>query len=109
MPEFQVIVINPERCTDCDTCMTICAFIHERDYIPLEKRVVGKRKRIEMEWAISCDLCKGTKAEFVDPGIGKQPQCITACPHQAIFLDTVESIGDESRIGTIKRTFDHKS
>jgi Fe-S-cluster-containing dehydrogenase component len=107
--EYQVIMVNPERCSDCDSCMTICAFVHEKDYIPLERRVVGKRKRIELEWAISCDLCQGAKVEFLDPEIGKQPQCIPACPHQAIFVGTIDSLGNESRINAIKRAFNEKS
>jgi len=109
MPEFQVIVVNPKRCSDCESCMTICAFVHERNYIPLEKRVVGKRKRIELEWAISCDLCQGAKAEYIDPEIGKQPQCIASCPHQAIFVGTIDSLENESRIDAIKRIFNQKS
>ena len=109
MSEFQVIVVNPKRCSDCESCMTICAFVHEKDYIPLERRVVGKRQRIELEWAISCDLCKGAKEQYLDPEIGKQPQCIPSCPHQAMFIGTIDSLENESRIDAIKRVFNHKS
>ena len=109
MSEFQVIVVNPKRCSDCESCMTICAFVHDRDYIPLERRVIGTRQRIELEWAISCDLCKGVKEDYLDTGIGKHPQCIPACPHQAIFIGTIDSLENESRIDAIKRVFNQKS
>ena len=109
MPEFQVIVVNPKRCSDCDSCMTICAFVHDRDYIPLERKAVGTRQRIELEWAILCDLCRSAKEEYLDLEIGKQPQCIPACPHQAIFISTIDSWENESRINAIKRVFNQKS
>jgi len=103
--EFQVIVVNPNRCINCETCMEICSFVHETDYIPLIKRIIGVRKRIETEWAISCDLCKGMKEEFIDPMIGKIPQCIDACPHNAIFISIIDSSENESRIDAINRVF----
>ena len=109
MPEYQVIVVNPNRCSNCESCMTICSFVHETGYVPLERRVIGMRERIELEWAISCDLCTGARTEYLDPRRGEQPQCIAACPHQAIFISTIKSLQDESRIGAIKRVFNQKS
>ncbi|MFX1277203.1 MAG: hypothetical protein ACFFBP_05940 [Promethearchaeota archaeon] len=106
--EFQVIVVNPKRCTDCETCMSICSFIHDNVYIPLNKRIIGARKRIELEWAISCDLCKGINENFIDTMKNNEPQCILACPHSAIFLGSVERIGNESRMEAIKRIFFQK-
>ena len=85
--------------------MTICAFIHGNDYVPLTKRILGMRKRIELEWAISCDLCQGMRKEYMDSETEKTPQCIIACPADAIFLGTIESVGNVSRIESIKEAF----
>lgn len=107
--EFQIIVINPDRCVDCESCMTVCSFVHERAYIPLKNKIIGKRKRVELEWAISCDLCKGMKEQFIDTNEGKKPQCIKACPHQAIFVSTLNTLEGESRMEAIKRIFNYKN
>jgi Fe-S-cluster-containing hydrogenase component 2 len=103
--EFQVIVINPRRCTDCETCMTICSFVHDTNYKHLKTRIIGARKRIELEWALFCDLCKGTLEKFKNSTESNEPQCITACPNKAIFLVSIERINEESRIEAIKRVF----
>ena len=106
--EFQIIIINPDRCVDCETCMTVCSFVHGRPYIPLKKKIIGKRKRVELEWAISCDLCKGMKEQYIDAKEGKAPQCVKSCPHQAIFVSTLNTLEGESKIEAIKRIFNYK-
>ena len=103
--EFEIIVINPNRCVNCETCMEICSFVHETEYIPLNKKVIGARNRIELELAISCDLCKGMKDQFIDPEVGRKPQCIDVCPHNAIFVSTLEASMNESRMEAIHRCF----
>lgn len=108
MNEYQVIVVAPNRCNDCETCMSICAMVHAAKYVPLDKRIIGGRVRIEPEWAITCDLCVGMKEEYVDPEIGKQPQCVAACPHFAIYVATIEASVDETRMDAIKREFQIK-
>ena len=82
--------------------------VHEAKYIPLEKRIIGGRVRMEPEWAVACDMCEGMKDEFVDPEVGRTPQCISACPHFAIFITNVESLENETRIEAIKRDFNIK-
>ena len=109
MKEYQVIVINPDRCVDCETCMTVCSFVHARVYIPLKKKIIGRRKRVELEWAISCDLCNGIKEQFIDIKEGKKPQCIKSCPHQAIFVSTLKALEGESKMEAIKRIFNYKN
>ena len=107
--EYQVIIVNPKRCLDCETCMEICALVHESEYIPLNRRIIGKRIRIEMEWAISCDLCEEMNDDFINFDMEKRPQCIEACPHNAIFISTVESYENESRDEAINRIFKNPS
>lgn len=107
--EFQVIVVNPDRCVNCETCMEICSFIHETYFTPLNRRIIGTRRRIELEWAIACDLCMGMKEPFIDPEIGKKPQCVDACPKNAIFLGTIDCVENESRNEAIRRVFNQKS
>ena len=108
MKEYQVITVLPNKCTNCEECMTFCSFVHSSKYIPLEKRVIGARMRVEPEWAISCDLCEGMKEEFVDPETGKCPQCIQACGNLAIYISTIEALESESRMEAIKRVFNLK-
>jgi len=107
--EFEIIVLNPNRCMNCETCMEICSFVHEAEYIPLNKKVIGVRTRIELEWAISCDLCRGMKEQFIDPEVGKKPQCIDACPHNAIFVSSLKVSAKESRMEAIHRVFNQNS
>ncbi len=103
--EYHVIVVNPRRCVNCESCMEICSFVHEKDFIPLNKRIIGARIRIELEWAISCDLCRGMKDYFIDPETGKKPQCVDVCPQNAIFVSTLEAYENESRMEAIHRSF----
>jgi ferredoxin len=103
--EYQVIVVNPVRCINCEACMSICSFIHETRYLPLEKRIIGMRVRIELEWAISCDLCSGIKEKFSSIESEKIPQCIGVCLNDAIFISIIEAYEDESRMDAIRRTF----
>ena len=56
----------------------------------------------------ACDMCEGMKEDYIDPAVGKQPQCIAACPHFAIFLTTIEAEVGESRMDAIKREFNIK-
>ena len=107
--EFQVIVVNPDRCVNCETCMEICSFVHETDFIHLTKKIMGTRMRIELEWAISCDLCAGMKEQFIDIKEGKKPQCIEVCPENAIFTSIIESVGKESRSEAIRRVFNQNN
>jgi len=85
--------------------MSICSFVHDTNYKSLKTRIIGIRNRIELEWAISCDLCKGIIKEFKSSEDNDEPQCISACPNSAIFLATIEKINDESRFEAIKRVF----
>ena len=98
-------MINPRRCTDCETCMSICSFVHGMNYKHLKTRIIGVRKRVELEWALACDLCKGALEEFKKSIESSEPQCISVCPNNAIFLTTIDRINNESRIEAIKRVF----
>jgi Fe-S-cluster-containing dehydrogenase component len=103
--EYQVIIMNPNRCVNYETCMEICTLVHESKYFPLTKRIIGMRVRIEMEWVISCDLCSEMKDEFIDRELGRKPQCVDMCPNNAIFIGALESYGNESRSEAINRIF----
>ena len=107
LKEFQVLIVNPRRCMNCKMCMEICALVHESEYIHLTKRIIGSRKRIELECALFCDLCTEMKEEFIDPNLGGKPQCIEACPNNAIFIGIIESYKNESRREAINRIFNN--
>ncbi|MBD3341709.1 MAG: hypothetical protein GF353_21570 [Candidatus Lokiarchaeota archaeon] len=103
--EYRILIVNPKRCVDCEACMDICAFVHNRDYIPLVNRVIGKRERVEEEWAIGCDLCLGMKDKYVNDKEEKEPQCVVACPAKALFIGTIPALKNESRNQAIRRIF----
>ena len=105
MKEYQIISIIPNRCINCDTCMSICSLVHDSKYLSLEQRVIGARTRQEKEFAISCDLCEHIKEEFLDSNTRPQPQCITVCPVQAIFITTIIAYDYESSSEALKRIF----
>ena len=108
MKEYQIIVITPDRCTNCETCMNICSFVHDSKFIPLEKRIVGIRTRLEREWAIACDLCEHMRVELIEPDSEPQPQCVSACPLFAIFIGTIEAYDNETKSEAMKRIFNLK-
>jgi len=160
------IYVDPNLCSGCETCESICSFVHDGDFNPINTRIHRVRiepiinialscqkcetmkclhscpehaiskdeengsviidetkcngcgfcvracdfglitMNINSQKAISCDLCRGMKDEFVDPVSGKkEPQCIIVCPKEAISLKSVEQIGEESRIKTVKEIY----
>ncbi|MFW9989681.1 MAG: hypothetical protein ACFFC3_13580 [Candidatus Odinarchaeota archaeon] len=102
---YSVIIVNADKCTYCESCMSICSFVHGTKYIPLERRIIGKRIRNEIEWGIKCDLCIGMKEEFVDFKIGKTPQCESVCSSNAISFGSIKAQKNETRLEALKRVF----
>ncbi|GAB4316102.1 MAG: 4Fe-4S dicluster domain-containing protein [Promethearchaeota archaeon] len=74
MPRHEFIVVDPERCTGCEICETICSFAQEGVFNPLLSRI--KRVRIEpiINIALACNKCE-------------DPECVRACPQKALIKD----------------------
>ncbi|MHA1731947.1 MAG: 4Fe-4S dicluster domain-containing protein [Promethearchaeota archaeon] len=74
MARYQFIVVDPDLCTGCEMCESICSFAHEGVFNPLYSRI--KRVRIEpiINIALACAKCD-------------DPECTRACPQKAIEKD----------------------
>jgi len=71
MPRHEFIVCDPEKCIGCETCESICSFVHDSEFNPLHSRI--KRVRIEpiVNMSLSCQKCE-------------DPDCVNACPEKAL-------------------------
>ncbi|MBW1814462.1 MAG: 4Fe-4S binding protein, partial [Deltaproteobacteria bacterium] len=41
----QFIIIDPDLCTGCETCESVCSFVHDGEFNPINTRI--HRVRIE--------------------------------------------------------------
>lgn len=79
------IFVDPELCTGCEMCESVCSFVHDGEFNPLNSRI--HRVRIEpiVNIALACQKC-----ETAD--------CIRVCMENAIDKDAEGSIViDEDR------------
>ncbi len=80
------IYVDPKLCTGCETCESICSFVHDGHFNPINTRI--HRVRIEpiINIALSCQKCEHSK-------------CLRSCPEKAITKDeeTGSIIIDENK------------
>ena len=72
----QFIVVNADLCTGCETCESVCSFVHTGEFNPINSRI--HRVRIEpiLNIALACQKCDDAP-------------CIRACPEKALTQDGV--------------------
>ncbi len=53
----QFIVVNADLCTGCETCESVCSFVHDGEFNPINTRI--HRIRIEpiLNVALACQKC----------------------------------------------------
>ena len=67
----QFIIVDPNLCTGCETCETICSFVHDGEFNPINTRI--HRVRIEpiFNIALACQKCEDSP-------------CVRSCPEKAL-------------------------
>lgn len=75
----RILVVDPDRCTGCEICETVCSFAHDQAFNPINSRI--HRVRIEpiINSTIACLSCY-------------DPECIKACPLKALSKDKEQGI-----------------
>jgi Fe-S-cluster-containing hydrogenase component 2 len=67
----QFIVVNADLCSGCETCESVCSFVHDGEFNPINTRI--HRIRIEpiLNVALACQKCDDAP-------------CIRSCPEKAL-------------------------
>lgn len=74
------LIVNPEKCTGCNSCMLECSFVHEGYFSLAKSRIQIDRDE--------------TKAEF-NPRVCIQCSkafCVESCPTNAISQDPIQKV-----------------
>ena len=70
----QILVIDARRCTGCEVCESVCSFVHDEEFNPLNSRINRVRLEPIINATLSCLSCF-------------DPECIKSCPLKAITKD----------------------
>jgi len=70
----QFIVVDPKLCTGCETCETVCSFVHYGEFNPILSRIHRVRIEPVFNIALSCQKCEDAP-------------CVRACPEKALEKD----------------------
>lgn len=72
MAPIQCIRINPEKCTGCRICESICAFNKHEEFNPKRARIrIVKMERFLLDLPVVCQQCP-------------EPLCVAECPAGAL-------------------------
>ena len=67
----QFIVVNADLCTGCETCESVCSFVHDGAFNPINTRIHRIRIEPVLNVALACQKCDDAP-------------CIRACPEKAL-------------------------
>ena len=65
------IIVDPELCTGCETCESVCSFVHDGEFNPMNTRIHRVRIEPVLNVALACQKCEDAP-------------CIRACPEHAL-------------------------
>jgi Fe-S-cluster-containing dehydrogenase component len=67
----QFIIIDPDLCTGCETCESVCSFVHDGEFNPINTRIHRVRIEPVFNIALACQKCEDAP-------------CIRSCPEKAL-------------------------
>jgi len=67
----QFIVIDPNLCSGCETCESVCSFVHDGEFNPINARIHRVRIEPVFNIALACQKCEDAP-------------CIRSCPEKAL-------------------------
>ncbi|HME51702.1 MAG TPA: 4Fe-4S dicluster domain-containing protein [Candidatus Lokiarchaeia archaeon] len=67
----KILYVDPDLCTGCEVCESVCSFAHDGAYNPMNTRITRVRIEPVTNIAIGCQTCSDAA-------------CIGACPQKAI-------------------------
>lgn len=106
----KVLIIDPDKCTGCETCTFICSAVHSGVFNPYYSRIKTIRVEPIINCAISCQFCEDAPCAAVcpwdaiekdeDTGIVRVNEdkcvgcgfCIRACNFGAISMSLVDDL-----------------
>lgn len=74
--KWQILVIDPERCTGCEICENVCSMAHYEVFNPTFSRIHRVRVEPIINSSIACLRCN-------------DPECLTACKSEAITQNPI--------------------
>jgi len=75
----KILVVDARRCTGCEICESVCSFVHDEEFNPLNSRINRIRLEPIINATLSCLSCF-------------DPECIKSCPLKAITKDPATGI-----------------
>ena len=84
----QCLIVDPDLCTGCETCESVCSFVHDGVFNPINTRIHRVRVEPVFNIALACQKCEDAP-------------CIRSCPEKALDKDEEGSIlvNDDKCIG----------
>lgn len=76
---YEFIIVNADLCTGCETCESVCSFVHEGEFNPIKSRIHRIRIEPVLNVALACQKCDDAP-------------CIRSCPEKALDKDEAGSI-----------------
>ena len=74
----KILLVDPDLCTGCEVCESICSFAHDGVFNPMNARITRVRIEPITNVAIGCQTCQDAA-------------CIAACPQKALSKKEPES------------------
>ncbi|MHA1803259.1 MAG: 4Fe-4S dicluster domain-containing protein [Promethearchaeota archaeon] len=70
----QFICVDANLCTGCETCESVCSFVHDGEFNPINTRIHRVRIEPVLNIALACQKCEDAP-------------CVRSCPEKALEKD----------------------